>query len=136
MDGEDSDVNDFNKFLKETKVRNVYKQQIILKIDLINKLLTKGNSNSLRQVYNYLYKKEEITCTYAHFLRIYKTLMEDSNNKKTSIAKSIAKKPDTKQESKTVDVSFKPIASLDDGITEEEMKELMEQQKRILNRRN
>ena len=41
-----------------------------------------------------------------------------------------------KSQSKTVDVSFKPITSLDDGITEEEMKELMEQQKRILNRRN
>jgi hypothetical protein len=131
---DDKEIEEFNEFLKETKARNIFKQQVILKIELVRTLVAKGNS--LRQIYNFLSSKGEITCSYAHFTRVYKSLTTENQKQPGEKPKQPPKQSEPVRQSKTVDVSFKPLTSLDDGITEEEMKELMEQQKRILNRRD
>lgn len=137
----DSRINKFYEFQKSKKKRNVIKPQIIQNIELINKLRSDGNS--YLQIHEFLKQENVINCRYNYFMKVLKTIeggekqqSNKSNEKKESNEVVSNNNTERKSQSKTVDVSFKPITSLDDGITEEEMKELMEQQKRILNRRN
>ena len=154
----DSTVNKFYELQKQNKKRKFVKPQVLQNLELIQRLVKEGNS--LKQIHEFLLGENLVKCDYSYFIKVFysvkneKTredkstvtdniksavLEEQQSNKSNEKKESnevVSNNTEIKSQSKTVDVSFKPITSLDDGITEEEMKELMEQQKRILNRRN
>ena len=132
---DDKEEEEFKEFLKETNARNICKQQVICKIELVKALVARGNS--LRQIYNFLNSKGEITFSYAQFTRVYKSLTI-GNNKSEKANQKQPEKPSAKAETKTVstvkvfDVSPKTISSIDDVISPEEKKRMQEIQKRML----
>lgn len=137
---DDKEEEEFKEFLKETNARNICKQQVICKIELIKALVAKGNS--LRQIYNFLNSKGEITFSYAQFTRVYKSLTI-GNNKSEKVNQKQPEKPSARaekeKENKTVptvkvfDVSPKTISSIDDVITPEEKQRIKEISDRMLN---
>lgn len=100
--------------------------QIMKQLDLIDTLVAQGNS--LRQIHEYLKDTGQITSHYPYFWKVYKSLKNKQESQKH------IKEPQQRKQSKTSDVSFQPVTSIEDGLTPEELEEFTEQQNRMLNR--
>jgi hypothetical protein len=101
--------------------------QIMKQLDLIDTLVAQGNS--LRQIHAYLKETGQITSHYPYFWKVYKSLKSKQENQK-----HIKEPSEQRKQSKTSDVSFKPVTSIEDGLTPEELEEFTAQQNRMLNR--
>ena len=125
-------MDQIEKFYEYQKSKKVHcarvVPQIMKQLDLIDTLVAQGNS--LRQIHEYLKDTGQITSHYPYFWKVYKSLKSKPENQK-----HIKEPSEQRKQSKTNDVSFKPVTSIEDGLTPEELEEFTEQQNRMLNKK-
>ncbi len=147
----DSKVNKFYELQKAKKKRKFVKPQILQNLELIQRLLREGNS--LKQIHEFLLGENLINCHYGYFIRKFYELNEEKpedkslvtdNNKLASqeVPTYESELPEVKQRREerrrpiTRIDDDKPVTSITDGLSKEDLDEIRAEQKRLFDRRD
>ena len=147
----DSKVNKFYELQKAKKKRKFVKPQILQNLELIQRLLREGNS--LKQIHEFLLGENLINCHYGYFIRKFYELNEEKpedkslvtdNNKLASqeVPTYESELPEVKQSKEerrrpiTRIDDDKPVTSITDGLSKEDLDEIRAEQKRLFDRRD
>ena len=147
----DSKVNKFYELQKAKKKRKFVKPQILQNLELIQRLLREGNS--LKQIHEFLFGENLINCHYGYFIRKFYELNEEKpedkslvtdNNKLASqeVPTYESELPEVKQRKEerrrpiTRIDDDKPVTSITDGLSKEDLDEIRAEQKRLFDRRD
>jgi DNA-binding transcriptional MerR regulator len=147
----DSKVNKFYELQKAKKKRKFVKPQILQNLELIQRLLREGNS--LKQIHEFLLGENLINCHYGYFIRKFYELNEEKpedkslvtdNNKLASqeVPTYESELPEVKQRKEerrrpiTRIDDDKPVTSITDGLSKEDLDEIRAEQKRLFDRRD
>lgn len=147
----DSKVNKFYELQKAKKKRKFVKPQILQNLELIQRLLREGNS--LKQIHEFLLGENLINCHYGYFIRKFYELNEEKpedkslvtdNNKLASqeVPAYESELPEVKQRREerrrpiTRIDDDKPVTSITDGLSKEDLDEIRAEQKRLFDRRD
>ena len=147
----DSKVNKFYELQKAKKKRKFVKPQILQNLELIQRLLREGNS--LKQIHEFLLGENLINCHYGYFIRKFYELNEEKpedkslvtdNNKLASqeVPTYESELPEVKQRKEerrrpiTRINDDKPVTSITDGLSKEDLDEIRAEQKRLFDRRD
>ena len=126
---------EFNEYQKAQNCKRRHTPTIILLWEDIQTLHKQGNS--LKSIYNFLKDRKGLNCCYESFRTIINKLnkegKQEANTKEQNEIKF--KLPEVEKKKQSSDVSFKPVTSIEDGLTPEELQEFAEQQKRMLRRK-
>ncbi|WP_019002774.1 hypothetical protein [Succinimonas amylolytica] len=147
----DSKVNKFYELQKAKKKRKFVKPQIMQNLELIQRLLSEGNS--LKQIHEFLLGENLINCHYGYFIRKFYEINEErpevistvTENTKSATHKETAyeselpevkkRREEKRQTIRRID-DDKPVTSITDGLSEEDLDEIRAEQKRLFDRRD
>lgn len=147
----DSKVNKFYELQKAKKKRKFVKPQIMQNLELIQRLLREGNS--LKQIHEFLLGENLINCHYGYFIRKFYEINEErpevistvTENTKSATHEETAyeselpevkkRREEKRQTIRRID-DDKPVTSITDGLSEEDLDEIRAEQKRLFDRRD